>query len=1419
MATDTVSTISMEQDRSSLSGQSVSSSGNEGGATRATASAVGRATTTATLRPAAAAGSEATATQARTRHSGNTQARAGTGQPGLGARTLALRTIRGPNAGAGGRTLKLTPSNSTGSAVSGASSASGNAAAAAAAGSPRTKQEMAAWGDFHKTMKRTTALANHSGNDLQAWNGFAANDVQYLLADHGTELHRNSFGGDDLNAEQLAAWSDFGNTNNAQQFLGQAERSPSLPTSGDFPFAGAGAGAGAATDDSASMDSSDANHALRSSIFVGNANARGLTLRAPAKTMRGASPMFKPAPTILVTTTTDDQPPLSPSTSEVSALSGSVLVTEPLRASAIVPGASVEIELAVEAEQSQAQSASATADGSATGSAPQSITVPDDAVTVRESSSYATDATLAVTASAPSVIAAAAAAANGFATVRLPSRQVSQSMATTDASGRVDLFDMQQAKSQGEAALHLDGDEFAATADLPMRHFVSTVLGKVTGTMPQSAKWCDRFWWAHFIDSCLRGYGQILFMNNPISGLFFLAAIFVHSRYYGVCSIIGALCSTGIAYFLSLNRASIRSGLFGFNGVLCAVGVALFQNADVEGWDNWLLYIPIVIIPTLSTLIVVVIGNILVRHFGLATFTLPFHAATWMWLLGSQVYAYFPSQGAAAAPYLQVPTTGADITPISYDIASVFKVIGYNIAQVFFLENHISGYIIVAGTAVCSRISAVMCVYGSILAILMSLALGVPVGQFYAGLWGFNPVIVAVAIGGMFYVLSARVFALSTAGTIMSVFVHGAVSSMLRPIGLPALTFPSAVTSLAFCLMAGAIPGAVPVELSRMTVPEDHLRRQRLAERVLSRFAAVRSVSRQLNNGASAHEQQFLEQLFVPLLLCWAAATGDVQTVAELIELGADPNVGDMHSGRTCLHLAAAEGQLEVVRFLISRGSHVNQVDVHGNTPLDDAIASQQPATVALALCHNGGVHNTPASPQARTLCEEVALGATDKVARLLQLGYDVNVCDLYDQRTALHVACSMGHPSLVMVLLSCGASIYNKDRYGQTPVDNARTFGHEKLATWVAAEGERIAASKRRPIQRGRSTRQLKVVAAPAAVEQDEKAESIELIALQKSRNPQFQRKATLATIAPVDQSHGVKTSSSEDVHEEEELEVRPAVCSQELLTSDDELAFAVDILQALLLSQDEVALKALGPALLSASALSNSTEFLTIMLEMGVNPNLSDYDKTTALHMAAGAGNLNAVKALIYFGADVNATNRWNQTPLDRAVLCHCTLTEGVLSLLHAQERRINMHESAAASSSHTLELVRFLVARGAVLGLASRPMSLASELCDLVMVASASCRSDPRHSAETLERAQQDLSLWTIAGADLSAAEYDGRTCLHLACAEGQAKLVDALLVGGANPLLRDRWGHTPIDEARANGHAAIAARLDQLQAAAK
>ena len=52
----------------------------------------------------------------------------------------------------------------------------------------------------------------------------------------------------------------------------------------------------------------------------------------------------------------------------------------------------------------------------------------------------------------------------------------------------------------------------------------------------------------------------------------------------------------------------------------------------------------------------------------------------------------------------------------------------------------------------------------------------------------------------------------------------------------------------------------------------------------------------------------------------------------------------------------------------------------------------------------------------------------------------------------------------------------------------------------------------------------------------------------------------------------------------------------------------------------------------------------------------------------------------------------------------------------------------------------------------------------------------------------------------GVPVHAGDYDSRTALHLAAAEGSLDAVKYLVFHGHPLYVRDRWGATPLDEAK-------------------
>lgn len=87
----------------------------------------------------------------------------------------------------------------------------------------------------------------------------------------------------------------------------------------------------------------------------------------------------------------------------------------------------------------------------------------------------------------------------------------------------------------------------------------------------------------------------------------------------------------------------------------------------------------------------------------------------------------------------------------------------------------------------------------------------------------------------------------------------------------------------------------------------------------------------------------------LPMLLCAAAAQGDLHSVEAMLQLTGVDSLD--YDRRTALHLACKEGHLHVIVFLVEKANaNVNIVDSDGHTPLDMAYA--RPDIVEYLLKH-----------------------------------------------------------------------------------------------------------------------------------------------------------------------------------------------------------------------------------------------------------------------------------------------------------------------------------------------------------------------------------------------------------------------------------------------------------------------------------
>ena len=162
-----------------------------------------------------------------------------------------------------------------------------------------------------------------------------------------------------------------------------------------------------------------------------------------------------------------------------------------------------------------------------------------------------------------------------------------------------------------------------------------------------------------------------------------------------------------------------------------------------------------------------------------------------------------------------------------------------------------------------------------------------------------------------------------------------------------------------------------------------------------------------------------------------------------------------------------------------------------------------------------------------------------------------------------------------------------------------------------------------------------------------------------------------------------------------------------------------------------------------------------------------MKDYDGRTLLAHAAVAGAYKVAEFLLDLRADVNDRNRWGQTPLDEALRARQQTTVQLLM----------QHRGTMGVEAKTAALIE----------------------------AASSGHLETSPDAEQLARIMRQSSV------DPDASDYDKRTALHLACANGYVKTAELLLNLHADVNVLDRWNATPLADAVTGGHLAVATLL--------
>lgn len=261
----------------------------------------------------------------------------------------------------------------------------------------------------------------------------------------------------------------------------------------------------------------------------------------------------------------------------------------------------------------------------------------------------------------------------------------------------------------------------------------------------------------------LRGFGQVMFQGNALTGLLFLAGIAVASPLMAIGATIGAVVGPAVAYLLKFDRKEIADGIYGFNPVLVGLALFFFLKPVALTWG----------LVVAGTALSSVVTYLMRRFLPFPTYTSPFVVCTWALLILAH---------SMSGTEVDLKPAPPDHTPHGF-IEAVLD----GPAEVMLGANVVTGLLFLAGIAVNSWRHAALALGASVVGTLIALYHHDPEGSVSIGIYGYNAVLAAIAV---------YLWQKSLVGPTLAAIVSVPLTEFFpQSLGIPALTAPFVAAS------------------------------------------------------------------------------------------------------------------------------------------------------------------------------------------------------------------------------------------------------------------------------------------------------------------------------------------------------------------------------------------------------------------------------------------------------------------------------------------------------------------------------------------------------------------------------------------------------------------------------------------------
>jgi len=397
---------------------------------------------------------------------------------------------------------------------------------------------------------------------------------------------------------------------------------------------------------------------------------------------------------------------------------------------------------------------------------------------------------------------------------------------------------------------------------------------------------------------------------------------------------------------------------------------------------------------------------------------------------------------------------------------------------------------------------------------------------------------------------------------------------------------------------------------------------------------------------------------------------------------------GDAPDSKNSLpHHAVTQANEETAEFLIKHGAEVNARDGNDSTPLHKAAHAQNEAMAHLLLAYDADIH---AQRYGRETPLHDAVGDVEVVKLLLSHGADVNA-GAYQVSTPLHLAAGRGETKKAKLLLFHGAQVNAQGR-GWTPLHRAAQWENPDVVALLLSHGAQVNIKRERsgttPLhtaaghgkwRRSRFSQDLSID--PAAVVKILLDHGAEVDVRNGSHNAPFMWK-TVAERTPLHRAasggdkesvellpaHGADVNAEVNVRDNPNYQPRKrsGFYSDTVIFPDPRelgtrknmtpLLYAAwrghaDVIRSLFNYGADVNRRdSYGRTPLHLTTFARrSVEAAKILIEQGAEVEARTRESgETPFHIAARKGNIKLAGVFLNHAADVNAKDRYGETPL---------------------------------------------------------------------------------------------------------------------------------------------------------------------------